>query len=264
MEKPDLRGKTAVVTGGGRGIGRATALAIAQCGARVVVTARTAPEIESVVREIEAQGGEGLAVQADVARQDDVETLVNRAGDVDILVNNAGVIWPISPVAGADPDAWLQSISINLTAVFFTMHAVLPGMLERGWGRIVNVSSGAARGTTAGWSAYSAAKAGVEALTSVAAREVGSGGVRINAIRPGIVDTEMQVEIRSSSEEDFTIENVQRFRAYKERGALRPPEDPAHLILWLLGPDADNRNGEVFAIDDPDVSARIGLEVRSR
>jgi len=116
----------------------------------------------------------------------------------------------------------------------------------------------------AGWSAYSAAKAGVEAMTSVAAREVADSGVRINAVRPGIVDTELQVEIRSSSEEQFTSENVERYRSYPDRGLLRPPEHPARLILWLLSPEADNVNGELLVLDDPDVAARVGLTPMGR
>ena len=176
------------------------------------------------------------------------------------MVNNAGVIAPISLLADAEPDAWRYNIAVNLDGVFLTCRFALPGMLQRGWGRIVNVSSGSARGTTAGWSAYSAAKAGVEAMTGVLAREVGDRGVRVNAVRPGIVDTEMQAEIRGSSADQFTPENVERFRGYKERGLLRDPSDPARLILWLLTPEAGDRNGEVLAIDDPDVAARIGLE----
>jgi len=259
VEASNLQGRTALVTGGGRGIGRATALALAEVGASVVVTARTPVEIETVAREIETLGGQALAVPCDVSSEEDVRRLFDRAGDVDVLVNNAGIIGPISPLATADPEAWLQNIAINLSGVFLTCRGALPGMLARRWGRIVNVSSGAARGTTVGWSAYAAAKAGVEALTGVLAREVEDWGVRVNAIRPGIVDTDMQVEIRGSTEEQFGRENVERFRGYKERGALRKPDDPAKLILWLLTPAADDLNGQTLAIDDPEVAAKVGL-----
>jgi len=264
MRRPDLRDKTAIVTGSGRGIGRAAALKIADCGARVIVTARTENQIDAVAQEILNQGGDAKSIRADVSREADVHQLFEAAGNVDILVNNAGVIWPIDLLANSDPAAWRQSIDINLTSVYSTMREALPGMLTRGWGRIVNVSSGSARGTVAGWSAYSAAKAGVEAMTSVAAREVADSGVRINAVRPGIVDTELQVEIRSSSEEQFTSENVERYRSYPDRGLLRPPEHPARLILWLLSPEADNVNGELLVLDDPDVAARVGLTPMGR
>lgn len=259
MQDPDLRGRTALVTGGGRGIGRAVALALARCGARAVVTARTRPQIEAVAGEIERLGGQALAVTCDVSRENDVRRLFDEVGPVDILINNAGVIHPIAPVASAETEAWLKNIAINLNGVFLTCRYALPAMLERGWGRIVNVSSGAARGSTSGWSAYSASKAGMEAFTSVLAREVGERGVRANAVRPGIVDTDMQAEIRDSGEEQFGRENLERFRGYKERGVLRSPEHPARLILWLLAPEAEGVNGEVLAIDDPEVAARIGL-----
>ncbi len=257
---PDLRGRTALVTGAGRGIGRATALALSGCGARVVLTARGSEAIEAVAAEIATTGGQALALAGDVSHIDDVQALFARAADVDILVNNAGVIGPIAPVALADPTEWRYNIAANLDGVFLTCHFALPGMLERGWGRIINISSGAARGTTAGWGAYSAAKAGVEALTGVLAREVEGRGVLVNAVRPGIVDTEMQVEIRASSEEQFGKANVERFRGYKNRGLLRDPRDPARLILWLVSPQADGVQGQVLAIDDPEVAARIGLE----
>jgi NAD(P)-dependent dehydrogenase (short-subunit alcohol dehydrogenase family) len=263
MQQPDLHGKTAIVTGSGRGIGRATAFALAACGARVVVTARSS-EIDDVARDIRENGGDALAVPADVSRIEHVQRLFDNAGQVDVLINNAGVIWPIAPLADADPHEWMESIAINLDGVFLTMHAALPGMIERGWGRIVNVSSGAARGTTAGWSAYSAAKAGAEAMTSVAAREVQAHGVRVLAVRPGIVDTEMQVEIRASTEDRFTQENVERFHAHKTRGLLRPPEHPARLIVWLLSDEAHEYNGQTVSIDDPEIAAKVELEPMSR
>jgi len=260
----NLGGKTALVTGGGRGIGRATALALAGCGARVLVTARGEGEIRAVVSEIHVAGGDAVAVTADIGREDDVRRLFAHVGAVDILINNAGIIGPITPLWTARPADWLENIAINLNGVFFTCSHALIGMVERDWGRIVNVSSGAARGTTAGWSAYSAAKAGVEALTGVLAREVAGRNIRVNAMRPGIVDTEMQVEIRGSREEQFTRENVERFRRYQERGLLRAPEDPARLILYLLTPEAERLNGEVVSIDDPEIAIRVGLKPMGR
>jgi NAD(P)-dependent dehydrogenase (short-subunit alcohol dehydrogenase family) len=259
MNEAALQGKVALVTGGGRGIGRSTAIALARAGCRVVIIARRQAQIEAAAQEIRDAGGDALAIPCDISRENDVRQVFEEAGPVDILVNNAGIIGPISPVASADPDEWMQNIAVNLNGVFLTCRYALPAMLERDWGRIVNVSSGAARGTTYGWSAYSAAKAGVEAFTGVLACEVANSGVCVNAVRPGIVDTEMQVEIRSSSEEQFSPENVERFRGYKERGLLRNPDDPARLILWLLSPEADDINGETLAIDDPEVAAKIGL-----
>lgn len=259
MREPDLRGKTALVTGGGRGLGRATALALGRCGARVIVTARRTHEIESAAQEIERAGGEALAVPCDVANEDLVRTLFEAAGPVDILITSAGIIQPIAPVVQADPAAWSHNIAVNLKGVFLTCHYALPHMLQRGWGRIINVSSGSARGSTTGWSAYSAAKAGVEALTKVLAAEVGVRGVHANACRPGIIDTEMQVEIRAATEEQFGRENVARFHGYRDRGLLRPPEEPARLILWLLTPDADDVNGEVVVLDEAQWASRADL-----
>jgi NAD(P)-dependent dehydrogenase (short-subunit alcohol dehydrogenase family) len=104
----------------------------------------------------------------------------------------------------------------------------------------------------------------VETLTRVLAVELQGSGIRVNAMRPGIVDTEMQVEIRAAPEERFGSENVSRFRGYKERGLLRPPEHPARLILWMLSDEAADLNGEVLALDDPEVAAKVGLEPGGR
>ena len=259
MQEPDLRGKTALVTGGGQGIGRATALALARCGAGVIVTAREQAQVESVAKEIRARAQEARAIRADVSRLEDVQAFFAEAGPVDILINNAGTIQPIAPVAAADPEAWLKNIKINLYGSFLTCHYALPQMVERGWGRIINLTAGVASGRMPAWGAYSAAKAGLETLTKVMAREVGDRGVRVNAVRPGIVDTKMQEEIRGTDEALFGRENLERYRSYKERGMLRHPDDPARLILWLLSSEAESINGEVLAIDDPEVAARIGL-----
>ncbi len=264
MDDLDLHGRTALVTGGGRGIGRATALLLALHGARVVVSARSRDQIEAVASEIEELGGKATAVTADMADESSLHRLVEQAGHVDILINNAGTIEPITTVASADPRVWLRDIEINLYGVFLACHYALPGMLEAGWGRIVNVSSGAARGTTFGWSAYSSSKAGVEALTGVLSREVAGRGIQVIAVRPGIVDTAMQVTIRDSSEAGFSRENLDRFRGYKTQGKLRRPEDPARLIVWALSPEAERFNGQSIAIDDPEIAGRLGLETIAR
>lgn len=251
--------RIAVVTGGTRGIGEAISRSLRDAGYRV--TALYAGREDRARAFSEETGIEALKCDVGNFEQcaETVTRIASEAGPVDVLVNNAGIIGPISPVASADPNEWMQNIAINLDGIFLTCRYALPAMMERDWGRIVNVSSGAARGTTYGWSAYSAAKAGVEVFTGVLAREVANSGVRVNAVRPGIVDTEMQVEIRGSSEDRFSPENVERFRGYKERGLLRNPDDPARLILWLLSPEADDINGETLAIDDPGVAAKIGL-----
>lgn len=264
MQNPDLNGKTALVTGGGRGIGRAAALALAECGARVIVTARGETEIAEVARRIRDDGGDAVAISCDVADRVKVKDLFDRAGVVDVLVNNAGVIAPIAPLVLAEPTSWLYNVAVNLGGVFLPCRFALPGMLSRGWGRVINISSGAAKGGTTGWSAYSAAKAGVEAMTRTLAAELAGTNVHVNAVRPGIVDTKMQVEIRATGEEDFGASNVERFHRYKEQGLLRRPDDPARLILWLLTSEADGLTGEVLAIDDPEVADRIGLQPMGR
>jgi|SRR5579875_702913 len=264
MQGRFLEGKTALVTGAGRGIGRATAILLAAAGARVVLTARSAGQIDAVAAEIENLGGEALAIPSDVASEPLLGVLFDAAGPVDILINNAGIIAPISPVADVDPEAWWEDIRINLYGVFLPTRYAVPGMLDRGWGRIVNVSSGAARGHTSGWSAYSSAKAGVEAFTTVLAHEVGDQGIRVNAVRPGVVDTRMQVEIRNAPVENFGQENLERFRGYKERGSLRNPEDPARLILWLVSPEAGDINGQVLSVDEPELAERLGIPMRPR
>jgi NAD(P)-dependent dehydrogenase (short-subunit alcohol dehydrogenase family) len=256
MNEVWLEGRTALVTGASRGIGRATAAALARAGARVIVTARDGAQLDAVAAEI-GNGARGIA--ADVSQPDQVDALFGAAGSIDILINCAGVIAPIAPVAVGDRELWRRNLEVNLYGPYLTCQAALPHMLEAGWGRIINVSAGVASGRMSSWSAYSAAKAGLETLTKVMAREVGEQGVRVNVVRPGIVDTEMQEEIRGTREDLFGRENLEKYRSYKERGVLRPPEHPARLILWVLSPEADELNGEILAIDDAETAAKIGL-----
>ena len=187
----DLSGRRAIVTGGSRGIGRAIALALAECGAAVAVNFRTrAEEADAVVERIRSAGGRAIAVRADVSIAAEVSDLMERAardlGPIDILVNNAGIA-----LADAGEETFDRTLATNLKSAYLCAEAVLPGMRARHWGRIVNISSVAARGAGAIGVAYNASKAGLEGLTRGYAARVAKDGVTVNAVAPGPIDTEM-------------------------------------------------------------------------
>ncbi len=258
-----LSGRVAVVTGGGRGIGRATALLLAEEGAAVAVLARTEEQVRAVADEIRSHRGKSLPLTVDVSRWESVRQAIaivrDTFGPVDILVNNAGIIEPVVPAHRVDPQDWAYNVDVNLKGAFFMARAVLPDMVARGHGVIVNVSSGAAHKVVTGWSAYCAAKAGLYHLTRVLAAELAGTGVRVNSVRPGVVDTEMQRRIRETRPEDFGTDNVAYFRRLKEEGQLLPPEYPARLIVWLCTDEAAHINGEEADIYEPMWRERAGI-----
>jgi NAD(P)-dependent dehydrogenase (short-subunit alcohol dehydrogenase family) len=171
-------------------------------------------------------------------------------GSVDILVNNAGVIEPIGATADSDPAAWRRNIEINLVGAYHTVRAVLPAMLRRGGGTIVNLSSGAAHRPLEGWGAYCAAKAGLAMLTEAIALEAAASGIRVFGLSPGVIDTDMQVAIRASG-----INRVSRI----PRTDLAPAEHPAAAILYLCSPSADDLAGREVSLGDPEFRRRVGL-----
>ena len=187
-----LKDKVAIVTGASRGIGRATALAFAQAGAKVVLASRTRHDLETAANLIRTDGGEALVVPTDVTQAEAVETLVNRTlatyGQIDILVNNAGT-GVFETVADSDPEAWTQVVASNLKSTYLCSKYVLPSMLARQSGQIINVLSIAAKVTFKASSAYCAAKAGALAFTKVLAEEVRGENIRVTAVSPGSVDT---------------------------------------------------------------------------
>ena len=192
---PDLRGQVALVTGAGRGLGRAYAEALAAAGARVGLFARSQAELATVAEQIHAAGGRALALPGDTTDPDAVRNtyarLVEELGPPDLLVCAAGVADPVGPTWEADPEAWWRTLEVNLRGPQLWAHAVLPGMLARGRGRIVNVSSGAGNVGLAYLSAYVTSKAALTRFTEVLAAEIGGRGVSVFAIEPGTVRTSM-------------------------------------------------------------------------
>jgi NAD(P)-dependent dehydrogenase (short-subunit alcohol dehydrogenase family) len=260
-----LTGQTAIVTGGGRGFGRAIAEQLARLGAHVVVASRNAPELDEVVLAIKRERGRALAYAADVADERQVQELVFNTerwvGPATILVNNAGVVDPVGPLARADSTMWLRHIAINVGGVFLATRAVLPGMLERGYGRIVNISSHAAEKPSAGWTAYTAGKAAVEQLTRSLAIELEDTGVTVCSFRPGKIETALQERIRRSSPDDFP--RVEEYREAKRAGQVGDPKDRARIVAYLVS-EAATRNGQILEADEAlerETAAALGAPV---
>lgn len=258
-----LENKVALVTGAGRGIGKATAITLAKAGAAVVLAARSEAEIGSVASEIKLFGGRCLAIPTDVSdlvQVDHLLVLILRAfGQVDILVNNAAVVQPLGKVWETSPKAWQRLLQINVVGPYLCARAVLPHMLERGSGRIINVSSGAAEANIKGASAYNASKAALERFSGTLAAEVAGSGVVVTTLRPGIVDTAMQSEIRNTPAQRFPA--VEKWQHWHDTGQLQSTQEPAQAILWLAGPFASQANGHLFSLNDETFRQRIAADL---
>jgi NAD(P)-dependent dehydrogenase (short-subunit alcohol dehydrogenase family) len=214
------------------------------------------------VKTIRKAGGHALAQTADVADERQVEELVlateRWVGPASILVNNAGMIEPLAPLARSDPALWLRNISINIGGTYMPTRAVLPGMLERGFGRIMNVSSTSATRPGRGWTAYSAAKAGVVQMTRSLAIEIEGTGVTAVAYNPGPMDTDMQERLRRFVGEDPA--RADEFQEMRREGRLRDPKQAARDIAYLVLPGTQ-RNGQALEWSDPDIARAVEAAV---
>jgi NAD(P)-dependent dehydrogenase (short-subunit alcohol dehydrogenase family) len=244
----NLNGKVAFVTGAASGIGRATALAFAREGANVVVADIDQSGNQDTVGMIEGLGGKAVAVVCDVTRSEDVQTslttTVNRFGRLDYAFNNAGAEQRPKLTADITEEEWDRIITINLRSVFLCLKYEIPLMLQHGGGAIVNTSSGAGIKVFGRGAAYAAAKHGVVGLTKDAALDYASSNIRINAICPGIIDTEMMDRFTGG-----TAEERDRVIAQEPIGRMGRPDEIAATVVWLCSNAASFVTGHAMVVD---------------
>jgi NAD(P)-dependent dehydrogenase (short-subunit alcohol dehydrogenase family) len=243
-----VAGKVALVTGGGSGIGRASALTFAREGAKVVVADVAVEGGEETVRLIQQHGGEAVFVKADVARAAEVEALVARAvqtyGRLDCAHNNAGIEGAAATTVDYAEDAWERVIAINLKGVWLCMKYEIPPILKQGGGAIVNTASTAGLVGYRGGSAYVASKHGVVGLTKTAALEYAKAGVRVNAVCPGAIDTPMMGRLTG-----HRPQRAERMAAAEPVGRMGRPEEIAEAVVWLCSEAASFVTGHAMAVD---------------
>ncbi|MGI8711583.1 MAG: SDR family NAD(P)-dependent oxidoreductase [Solirubrobacteraceae bacterium] len=249
-----LENRAALVTGAGRGIGRAIAIGLAHAGARVGLLARTQTDLDDAAAEITDAGGIAVVLAADVSDPtqtgEALDRLVRELGHVEVLVNNAAVVWPLGPTQDLDPEQVAAAIAINVIGAMTLTGRVLPAMIAAGWGRIVNVSAAIAEhpGMLVGINTYATSKGALETHTLNLAAELAGTGVTANVYRPGTVDTAMQAYIRDQPREQIGAALHDRFTTMLNSGTLITPRASAdRLLARLPGPES----GQIWDVTDP-------------
>ncbi|HJX90384.1 MAG TPA: SDR family oxidoreductase [Pyrinomonadaceae bacterium] len=250
-----LNDRVAIVTGGGRGIGREITLALSHEGADVVVCGRQLDVLEQTVTEIETQGRRALAIVTDVSNEVQVNELINKTlatfGRVDILVNNAGIAGPTAAVTNLSRAAWDEVMAVNLTSAFLCSRAVIPHMSERSSGKIVNISSVAGKMAYALRSPYAASKWGMIGLSASLAQELGAFNIQVNAICPGPTAGERMTSVIAGRAKELGRSADEVERLYLENTALKRMVDPKHVaaaVVFFCSEAGDSITGEALEV----------------
>lgn len=249
-----MRQRMALVTGAGRGIGKAAALALAAAGTRVALVARTEGELADVVGRVTAQGGQALAIAADLADRHAPRQVVGRVqqewGPIEILINNAGIGSSANPkpLVEFDDDFWDLTFAINVTAPYLLTKLVLPDMVRAGWGRIINIASINAKMPALHGAAYTASKHAIAGLTKATAREVADRGITCNAICPGVTATRMN-DKRLEYDANRLNKSITQLEAEASPlGRRILPEEVAAVVAFLAGEPAAAVNGQLINV----------------
>jgi NAD(P)-dependent dehydrogenase (short-subunit alcohol dehydrogenase family) len=242
-----LAGKIAVVTGASRGIGKAISLGFAEAGADVALAARSEEDLRTIGKHIDALGRRALVVPTDVTEREQIQNLVDRAveelGGIDVLVNNAGGTRFMSPILGLRPEGWDKVLALNLDSVFHATQIGAQAMLSGGGGSIIQISSVAGISGAQGLSFYSAAKGGVRLMTQAVAKELASSNVRVNAIAPGWIETDLNVAVRADESTKKYLESMVPMSRFGR------PEEVVGAAIFLASDASSYVTGTTIIVD---------------
>ena len=252
-----LAGRTAIVTGAGRGVGRSIALTYAREGARLALVARSVNELEETARQVEALGAPALVVPTDISDREQVDQMaaqvIDRYSTIDVLVNNAAISGPVGPLQDVDPDRWVQVLQVNLFGTYHCCRAALPAMVKQDRGRIISLTSEVDMGTWYSMSAYSTSKAAIIRLTEGLARELAHTNIRVNALGPGGIPSRMAEKIRDEAAAAGVYDLSESCRAVAA-GERDATERATALALFLACDDSGNMSGKLLSAMLDDVS----------
>lgn len=250
----ELASKVAIITGAGRGIGAAIAVAFARQGAKLVLVARTRHELERVASDVERLGSQAIVAAGDVSTPKEVDQFVGAAieryGRVDVLVNAAAIPGPIGRLWEVDSEQWIGAVRVNLVGTFLCCRGVIPHMIAGGGGKIINFSGGGATSPSPCLSAYGVSKAAVVRLTETLAAELRDSNIQVNAIAPGLVDTRIHDDVLAAGER--AGEHLQQVLRLRKSGGAVPVELPAELAVFLGSRKSDGLSGKLIAAPHDD------------